>query len=172
METSSKNQTLKLFIAIFLVSFALNAFTQVNSKKPVIKDGGQITFLYSTIYSYKNNLLTEISNSEGIDLARSNNNNRTLKLAPGEFIKVKGIDGREKLFNGSIIIKFKEPEDLQSFSLTNEIVLIKNLPNINRGVFKVDNIFNFNKKLNQLKIDNPNIELIELNTVDTSIRPK
>jgi DNA/RNA endonuclease YhcR with UshA esterase domain len=95
-----------------------------------------------------------------------------LRLKPDQYIKVKGLDGREKLFNGSIIVKFKSPEDLQAFSLRNEVVLLNNLPDIGRGVFKIDDIYNFNEKLDQLKSNNPNIERVELNTIDISIRPK
>jgi hypothetical protein len=52
------------------------------------------------------------------------------------------------------------------------VVLLNNLPDIGRGVFKIDDIYNFNEKLDQLKSNNPNIERLELNTIDISIRPK
>ena len=128
--------------------------------------------LYSTVYFYKDNLLTEIDISQNIDLSGSDSNVRTLRLEPDQYIKVKGLDGREKLFNGSIIVKFKSSEDLEAFSLRNEVMLLNNLPDIGRGVFKIDDIYNFNEKLDQLKSNNPNIERVELNTIDISIRPK
>ena len=169
MEINFKKLTLNIFAAIFLT---LSISAQTNIKQAVMKDGSQITFLYSTVYFYKNNLLSEIDISQNIDLSRSDSNVRTLRLEPDQYIKVKGLDGREKLFNGSIIVKFKNPEDLQAFSLRNEMVLLNNLPDIGRGVFKIGDIYNFNERLDQLKSNNPNIERIELNTIDISIRPK
>jgi hypothetical protein len=168
MEINFKKLTSNIFAAIFLT---LSISTQANIKQAVIKDGSQITFLYSTVYLYKDNLLSEID-SQNIDLSGSDSNLKTLRLKPDQYIKVKGLDGREKLFNGSIIVKFKSPEDLQAFSLRNEVVLLNNLPDIGRGVFKIDDIYNFNEKLDQLKSNNPNIERVELNTIDISIRPK
>jgi hypothetical protein len=169
MEINFKKLTLNIFAVIFL-TFSISI--QANIKQAVIKDGSQITFLYSTVYLYKDNLLSEIDISQNIDLSGSDSNVRTLRLEPGQYIKVKGLDEREKLFNGSIIVKFKSPEDLQAFSLRNEVVLLNNLPDIGRGVFKIDDIYNFNEKLDQLKSNNPNIERVELNTIDISIRPK
>ena len=169
MEINFKKLTLNIFAGIFLT---LSISAQTNIKQAAIKDGSQITFLYSTVYFYKNNLLSEIDISQNIDLSGSDSNARTLRLEPDQYIKVKGLDGREKLFNGSIIVKFKNPEDLQAFSLRNEMVLLNNLPDIGRGVFKIGDIYNFNERLDQLKSNNPNIERIELNTIDISIRPK
>jgi hypothetical protein len=169
MEINFKKLTLNIFAVIFL-TFSISI--QANIKQAVIKDGSQITFLYSTVYLYKDNLLSEIDISQNIDLSGSDSNVRTLRLEPDQYIKVKGLDGREKLFNGSIIVKFKSPEDLEAFSLRNEVVLLNNLPDIGRGVFKIDDIYNFNEKLDQLKSNNPNIERVELNTIDISIRPK
>ena len=169
MEINFKKLTLNIFAGIFLT---LSISAQTNIKQAVMKDGSQITFLYSTVYFYKNNLLSEIDISQNIDLSGSDSNVRTLRLEPDQYIKVKGLDGREKLFNGSIIVKFKNPEDLQAFSLRNEMVLLNNLPDIGRGVFKIGDIYNFNERLDQLKSNNPNIERIELNTIDISIRPK
>lgn len=172
MEINFKELTSRLFISLFLIFLTLSISAQANIKQAVIKDGSQITFLYSTVYLYKDNLLTEIDISQNIDLSGSDSNVRTLRLEPDQYIKVKGLDGREKLFNGSIIVKFKSSEDLEAFSLRNEMVLLNNLPDIGRGVFKIDDIYNFNEKLDQLKSNNPNIERVELNTIDISIRPK
>jgi hypothetical protein len=172
MEINFKELTSRLFISLFLIFLTLSISAQANIKQAVIKDGSQITFLYSTVYLYKDNLLSEIDISQNIDLSGSDSNVRTLRLEPDQYIKVKGLDGREKLFNGSIIVKFKSSEDLEAFSLRNEMVLLNNLPDIGRGVFKIDDIYNFNEKLDQLKSNNPNIERVELNTIDISIRPK
>lgn len=169
MEINFKKLTLNIFAVIFL-TFSISI--QANIKQAVIKDGSKITFLYSTVYLYKDNLLSEIDISQNIDLSGSDSNVRTLRLEPDQYIKVKGLDGREKLFNGSIIVKFKSSEDLEAFSLRNEVMLLNNLPDIGRGVFKIDDIYNFNEKLDQLKSNNPNIERVELNTIDISIRPK
>ena len=172
MEINFKELTSRLFILLFLIFLTLSISVQANIKQAVIKDGSKITFLYSTVYLYKDNLLSEIDISQNIDLSGSDSNVRTLRLEPDQYIKVKGLDGREKLFNGSIIVKFKSSEDLEAFSLRNEMVLLNNLPDIGRGVFKIDDIYNFNEKLDQLKSNNPNIERVELNTIDISIRPK
>jgi hypothetical protein len=172
MEINFKELTSRLFISLFLIFLTLSISAQSNIKQAVIKDGSKIKFLYSTVYLYKDNLLNEIDISQNIDLSGSDSNVRTLRLEPDQYIKVKGLDGREKLFNGSIIVKFKSPEDLQAFSLRNDMALVKNLSDIGRVVFKIDDIYNFNEKLDQLKSNNPNIERVELNTIDISIRPK
>ncbi|MDA7729766.1 hypothetical protein N8874_00385 [Gammaproteobacteria bacterium] len=172
MEINFKELMSRLFISLFLIFLTLSISAQANIKQAVIKDGSKITFLYSTVYLYKDNLLSEIDISQNIDLSGSDSNVRTLRLEPDQYIKVKGLDGREKLFNGSIIVKFKSSEDLEAFSLRNEVMLLNNLPDIGRGVFKIDDIYNFNEKLDQLKSNNPNIERVELNTIDISIRPK
>ena len=140
MEINFKELTSRLFISLFLIFLTLSISVQANIKQAVIKDGSKITFLYSTVYLYKDNLLSEIDISQNIDLSGSDSNVRTLRLEPDQYIKVKGLDGREKLFNGSIIVKFKSSEDLEAFSLRNEMVLLNNLPDIGRGVFKIDDL--------------------------------
>lgn len=75
MEINFKKLTLNIFAVIFL-TFSISI--QANIKQAVIKDGSQITFLYSTVYLYKDNLLSEIDISQNIDLSGSDSNVRTL----------------------------------------------------------------------------------------------
>ena len=58
MEINFKKLTLNIFAVIFL-TFSISI--QANIKQAVIKDGSQITFLYSTVYLYKDNLLVIVS---------------------------------------------------------------------------------------------------------------
>ena len=64
MEINLKKLTLNIFAVIFL-TFSISI--QANIKQAVIKDGSKITFLYSTVYLYKDNLLTEIDHHHPIN---------------------------------------------------------------------------------------------------------
>ena len=80
MEINFKELTSRLFISLFLIFLTLSISAQANIKQAVIKDGSQITFLYSTVYLYKDNLLSEIDISQNIDLSGSDSNVMTLRL--------------------------------------------------------------------------------------------
>ena len=143
---------------------ALNKIELV-SKDP-LKD---VDFSYNKIFRYQNNLATEIQREDIQQFQNSSPNpKQTFFLGPNEFIKLKGVDSREKLFDGSIIIEFAQLPDLERFADTNEVLFVSDLSDINRGVFKVIDLYELEEKLRKLKLDS-NILSIELDTIDPSI---
>ena len=94
--------------------------------------------------------------------------NDYFSLKNNEYVEVKGIDNRTKLFNGSIIIKFILVPDLNHFALSNGILFVSDLSDINRGVFKISNLYQVEAKISQLKLDD-NVLSIELDTIDPTI---
>tara|TARA_B100000787_G_C16145411_1_gene273993 strand:+ start:423 stop:986 length:564 start_codon:yes stop_codon:yes gene_type:complete len=127
---------------------------------------------YNKIFKYQNNRTTEIQRKDLQQLQSSPQNlKKTLSLKPNEFIKIRGVDNREKLFDGSIIIEFDQLPDLDSFADTNEILFVSDLSDINRGVFKVINLYELEDKISKFKLDS-NILSIELDTIDPSITSK
>ena len=97
--------------------------------------------------------------------------NDDFTLKDNEYVQVKGIDNRTKLFNGSIIIKFILVPDLNYFALSNGILFVSDLSDINRGVFKISNLYQVEEKINQLKLDY-NILSIALDTIDPTIKSR
>jgi|TARA_B110001450_G_C17584099_1_gene466203 hypothetical protein len=128
-----------------------------------------ITVSYNKIVKYQDNLKTKIQIE---DFQRSPSSptkrGRTLFLKPNQFIEIMGVDSREKLFDGSIIIEFAQLPDLERFADTNEVLFVSDLSDINRGVFKVLDLYELEEKLSKLKLDS-NILSIELDTIDPSI---
>jgi hypothetical protein len=102
-------------------------------------------------------------------IERTSNDDFTLK--DNEYVQVKGIDNRTKLFNGSIIIKFILVPDLNHFALSNGILFVSDLSDINRGVFKMSNLYQVEAKISQLKLDD-NVLSIELDTIDPTIESR
>jgi len=92
-------------------------------------------------------------------------------LKNNEYVQVKGIDNRTKLFNGSIIVEFFLVPDLNYFALSNGILFVSDLSDINRGVFKISNLYQVEEKINQLKLDY-NVLSIELDTIDPTIKSR
>jgi hypothetical protein len=128
-----------------------------------------VNISYNKIFRYQNAVVTEI---QGKDLQQFQSApqdlGKTLFLEPNEFISIKGVDKRGKLFDGSIIIEFDQLPDLDSFADTNEILFVSDLSDINRGVFKVINLYELEDKISKFKLDS-NILSIELDTIDPSI---
>ncbi len=95
--------------------------------------------------------------------------NDYFSLKNDEYVQIKGTDNRTKLFNGSIIIQFILVPDLNSFALSNDILFVSDLSNINRGVFKISDLYQVEAKISQLKLDD-NVLSIELDTIDPTIK--
>jgi hypothetical protein len=110
---------------------------------------------------------TNMRFEQQISIERTSNDDFTLK--DNEYVQVKGIDNRTKLFNGSIIIKFILVPDLNHFALSNGILFVSDLSDINRGVFKISNLYQVEAKISQLKLDD-NVLSIELDTIDPAIK--
>ena len=110
---------------------------------------------------------TFASNFSGLN----KNDNRELFLQPGEYIRIKDRGSITLLSDGSFFVQFKEMPIFEEFALLNDVIFITDLSDINMGVFKVENIYELQSKLETLKEDE-NILMLELNTIDPSITPK
>ena len=82
-----------------------------------------------------------------------------------------GLDKKRKLFNGALIVQFDNNLDFKNFAESNDLTLMKNLSDINTGVFKIKNILDVEIIINQLK-EIENILRIDLDTIDPTIKPK
>lgn len=103
--------------------------------------------------------------------ASNQNQLNGIKLLPGQYIEIIGLDKKRKLFNGALIVQFDNNLDFKNFAESNDLTLMKNLSDINTGVFKVKNILDVEIIINQLK-EIENILRIDLDTIDPTIKPK
>lgn len=94
-----------------------------------------------------------------------------IKLLSNQYIEIIGLDKKRKLFNGALIVKFDNNLDFYDYAKSNDLTLIKNLSDINTGVFQVKNILDIEIIINKLQEDE-NILSIDLDTIDPTIRPK
>tara|TARA_B100000787_G_C16096995_1_gene251648 strand:- start:102 stop:647 length:546 start_codon:yes stop_codon:yes gene_type:complete len=117
-----------------------------------------IEILYNDIFIRKNKKSFEVKSFND----QAGQNTKTLILQEDEFVNIKGADKKERLFNGSIIIKFIENPNLNDFAINNDISFVGDLSELNRGVFKINNLYEFKDKIKILQQNN-NIVSIELN---------
>jgi len=101
----------------------------------------------------------------------SKNQLNSIKLLSDQYIEIIGLDKKRKLFNGALIVKFDNNLDLYNYAESNDLILVKNLSDINTGVFQVKNILDIEIIINKLQEDE-NILSIDLDTIDPTIRPK
>ena len=94
-----------------------------------------------------------------------------IELLSGQYIEIIGLDKKRKLFNGALIVQFDNNLDFKNFAESNDLTLMKNLSDINTGVFKIKNILDVEIIINQLK-EIENILRIDLDTIDPTIKPK
>ena len=94
---------------------------------------------------------------------------KVTQLQKGEYISIKGIDNKLRFFNGSLIIKFNEMPDLESYALLNNLTYTSNLSDINSAVFKVQDISLLETTIRDIKLDE-NILNVELSLKDPSIQ--
>jgi hypothetical protein len=128
-------------------------------------------FFFDKIYNGKNELINIINPEESSTNIKNISPGDTFFLDKGMFIKVAGNDNIKKLFNGSIIIKFKSIPDLQNYATLNEIELITDLSQIQRGIFKVRNLYELAIKIDNIKADK-NVLEIELQTLNPNLKPE
>ena len=144
--------------------------TEINSdyRNRSMLDYLEINFDDIKAFNILNNTLIETEKS---NIRQPNQQNigdeEQLFLNDNEYIKVKGTDNREKLFNGSIIVEFKTVPNFETYALENNLVFISDLSAINRGVFKIRNIYNVKNKISDLEASS-NILSIDLDLIDQS----
>jgi hypothetical protein len=130
-------------------------------------EGVDISF--KKIFSYQNNVPMEIGGrSEVRSENLSQGNHKKLSLGPNEFVEVIGIDKSRKLFNGSIIVKFKQVPDLYWFASQNNLQFVSDLSDINRGVFKIGNIYDSEEIIRNLQ-NKVEVQSVELDVIDPSV---
>jgi|TARA_A100001011_G_C14032699_1_gene724322 hypothetical protein len=150
------------------INFVPDNEVKSDNRNRTMLDYLEINFDNIKVFNILNNTLTETQKS---DLRQPNQQNigdeEQLFLNDNEYIKVKGTDNREKLFNGSIIVEFKTVPNFETFALENNLVFISDLSDINRGVFKIRNIYDVKNKISSLGTSS-NILSIDLDLIDRS----
>lgn len=177
METRILNK-IKIFLFILFLAPSINTEGNINKSKSLKQEQqfGDITKLvrqYSlslnNIY-YKNDKGIElIINQEAQSKNISQNQEKILILNPNQYIRLQGVDNRYKLFNGSLIVKFENIPDLESYAISNGLIFEESLSDLNRGIFKVSNLYDIDSKLEILNND-PNVLSIEFNTLDPLVK--
>ena len=184
METNMK-KIIYLFLSSFLLldsihandsemlelNFKVGDFS--NNKKNFSNgplDGIDISF--DQIFKYEDQRVIEIENrTDQMTQDSAVKRESGFYLGKDEYIELRGLDKRRKLFNGSIIIEFNRMPNLNAFALENEIAFIADLSDINRGVFKVSNLYELEEKINELQ-SNENVLTIDLDTLDPNIKAR
>ena len=94
-----------------------------------------------------------------------------LYLQPGEYIRVVERGSIELLSDGSFFVKFSETPNLKDFATLNQLIFVRDLSDINMGVFKVRNLYDLKPTLELLR-DDINILSVKLDTIDPSVKSK
>ena len=133
-------------------------------------DGIDISF--DQIFKYEDQRVIEIENITDQTIQDSAVKRESgFYLGTDEYIEIRGLDKRRKLFNGSIIIEFNRMPNLNAFALENGITLVADLSDIKRGVFKLSNLYELEDKINELQ-SNENVLTIDLDTLDPNIKAR
>lgn len=177
METRILNK-IKIFLFILFLAPSTNAEANINKSKSlkqeqefsdITKLVRQYSVSLNNIY-YKNDKGIElIINQEAQSKNISQNQEKILILNPNQYIRLQGVDNRYKLFNGSLIVKFENIPDLELYAINNGLIFEGSLSDINRGIFKVSNLYDIDSKLQILNND-PNVLSIEFNTLDPLVK--
>ena len=177
METRILNK-IKIFLFILFLVPSTNAEANINKSKSlkqeqefsdITKLVRQYSVSLNNIY-YKNDKGIElIINQEAQSKNISQNQEKILILNPNQYIRLQGVDNRYKLFNGSLIVKFEYIPDLELYAINNGLIFEGSLSDINRGIFKVSNLYDIDSKLQILNND-PNVLSIEFNTLDPLVK--
>ena len=151
------------------INFISGVKLDIDKKNIVELNYPDMDFNNKKIFKFENGLLNEVRRLDQKELnSISLESEKQLVLDKNEYIKIKGVDNREKLFNGSIIIEFKTLPSFNFFALGNDLLFVSDLSDINRGVFKIQNLNGLQEKINNLQKD-VNILSIELDVLDQSV---
>ena len=149
------------------INFISGVKIDLNQKNIVKLNYPDLNFTNKKVFKLEDGLINEIKRISD----PSQRYEKKLVLADNEYISIKGVDSREKLFNGSIIIEFNILPSFDVFAFGNDLIFMSDLSDINRGVFKIQNLNGLQEKINNLQNDS-NILSIELNVLDPSITNK
>lgn len=130
-----------------------------------------INFDVSKIIQFSEDKIINTNFNELNKQKSSKNKLNSLKLLSDQYIEIIGLDKKRKLFNGALIVKFDNNLDFYDYAKSNDLILIRNLSDINTGVFQAKNILDIEIIINNLQEDE-NILSINLDTIDPTIKPK
>ena len=86
------------------------------------------------------------------------------------YIVVIGADEAIKFYNGTINIRFSELTNFSDFGVQNDLVYVKSLPQINLGIYRVNNIRETENILQSLA-KNQIVKGVELDLINPNIGP-
>ena len=86
------------------------------------------------------------------------------------YIVVIGADQAIKFYNGTINVRFSELTNFADFGVQNDLIFVKSLPQINLGVYKVNNIRETESVLQRL-VKNQIVKGVELDLINPNIKP-
>lgn len=173
MKSAIKNFLTIIFL-FFSFSISANDILEIevyvsanSSNINKIKDLNRTSNIYlREIFNNKNIIVSSNPQENFNKNLESNSPRAQFVLNKNEFVQIQGVDGIKKLFNGSIIVKFKSVPNLQNYAINNELELILDLSNIQRGIFKVNNLYDLQSVIDNIQSD-LNILEVELQTFDT-----
>ena len=186
IQYAMKKTPLKIFglilISIFIKN-SLNAqeldvktFSQVISPKTsIISKPIEYQYFFDSVVVRKN------QNNENLNVERLGNylfeyeadklNLVVNQLAAQErYIVVKGADQAIKFYNGTINVRFSELTNFANFAVQNNLIFVKSLPQINLGVYRVNNIRETETVL-QMLARNQIVRGVELDLINPNIGP-
>lgn len=130
-----------------------------------------INFDVSKIIQFSEDKIINTNFNELNKQKSTKNQLNSIKLLSDQYIEIIGLDKKRKLFNGALIVKFDNNLDFYDYAKSNDLILIRNLSDINTGVFQAKNILDIEIIINNLQEDE-NILSINLDTIDPTIKPK
>jgi len=186
IEYAMKKIPFKIFVLIFISIFikdSLNAqelnvktFSQeISTKTSIISKPIEYQYFFDSVVVRKN------QNNENLNVERLGNylfeyeadklNLVVNQLAGRErYIVVKGADQVIKFYNGTINVRFSELTDFVNFAVQNDLIFVKSLPQINLGVYRVNNIRETETVL-QMLAKNQIVRGVELDLINPNIGP-
>ena len=142
----------------------------INNKNPL----QGVVLDFSKVVNRSSELVITEYTVDSFDLDNSKlnqNDNYELYLKPDEYIQIIDKGSIELLSNGSFFVKFLEIPNLKDFATLHQLTFVRDLSDINIGVFKVKNMYELELKLEALKEDE-NIISLDLDTIDPSLTTK
>ena len=150
---------------------ATNSQEELISQKNILNPLSDLNIFLDKKVNSKAELIQNINIQNDKTQLSNQSFNETYTLNEGEFVRVQGIDKIDMLFDGSIIVKFESMPNLANYAITNNIQFIADLSAINRGIFKIQNLYDLQTVINKIKLDE-NVKEIELKLRDPRLAPE
>ena len=150
---------------------ATNSKEELISQKNILNPLSDLNIFLDKKVNSKAELIQNINIQNDKTQLSNQSFNETYTLNEGEFVLVQGIDKIDMLFDGSIIVKFESKPNLANYAISNDIQFITDLSAINRGIFKIQNLYDLQTVINRIKLDE-NVKEIELKLRDPRLAPE